>query len=205
MVISKLISIYSIVAIVMLVVTGCPSNCGSSLDAKYSFSATSQFSPATDSIKFGDTLYLSSSIPFKLIDGNTKTEINYKDGSEIGSVLGIAELVKGENLPQDAVDKFDYTEVKGKIYNDKSIPNPNGTQQLTYQKNSDGYELLVGLIPKKKGIYVLGVRNGLSSTNKCQSASFDITVSNADVHSYYYYNTLGIPLEGQHGYCFKVY
>src|SRR3982751_2966330 len=96
----------------------------------------------------------------------TETEVDYSGADNFGSTLSIGKLVAGNVIPVDAVFDFDYISLKGRVYNDRNIPSPNGFQQLSYQEISGNYELNVGLIAKQKGIYALGIGDGLSLGRK---------------------------------------
>ena len=143
-----------------------------------------------DSINIGDTIYLVSTFPTKLLDQNSGREINYINAISLGSDLRIGKLEDNNPVPIDAVAEFNYFSLKGRIYNDKSIPSPNGVQQLTYQEMDSNYELKIGMIPLKKGIYAVGVGNGISAGRKtyksCEKAAFDISLNNTSQHIYYY-------------------
>ncbi len=82
-------------------------------------------------------------------------------------------------------------------------------QQLVYEELNGNYELKVGLIALKKGIYILGVGDGLGIGRKnCEKASFSISLMNTLQHIYYYQNWRpGYVLtesDLRHIYCFKV-
>lgn len=205
----KKILIVVVLTCIILINNGCPKSC---IEANYTFSVNSQISPDRDSIKVGDTIYITSSFPVKLTDQNSGAEINYAEAKKIGSTLGVGRLVTGNAVPIDAVFDFNYIAIKGNVYNERSIPSPDGVQQLTYQESNSSYELKVGLIAKAKGVYVLGIGNGLSvgrkNSKNCEKAAFNISISNTSQHVYYYqiwrpgYTLTSSDLKRL--YCFKV-
>lgn len=182
----KKILFHSLLAFIIVINTGCPKPC---VEAVYSFAIQSQITPDSDSINVGDTIYLISSIPTTMKDLGTGIEVDYSRAT-IGSNLSIAEALGGTNIPRDAVFDFDYVSIKGKIYNDRNIPSPDGVQQLNYEEINGRYELKIGIIPKKRGLYAFGVGNGFSTgrnkKNVCEKASFSISVSNTSQHLYLY-------------------
>lgn len=190
--------------------SGCPKPC---IEANYSFAVNSQIIPALDSVHLGDTIFLTSTFPVNLTDQRTGVIVDYSNSTDIGSTLAISKLPKGDTVAADAVFDFNYVSVNGKIYNDRSIPRPDGVQQLTYMEMNGNYLLKVGLIPKQTGNYILGLGNGLSNGRKksrsCQKASFDISINNTNQHFYLIQAWVpGIILDDygkKHVYYFKVY
>lgn len=190
--------------------------CGyeSCAEANYSFAIHSQVFPEKDSINIGDTLFLISSTPKSMMDIKSRTTIDYTNSINFGTVLSIGELIKDSTVPRGAVFDFDYLSIKGRIYNDVSIPSPNTVQQLTYGESDTQYELKIAIIPKRKGVYAMGVGDGLSSgrhggSGVCQKASLGISLINPQQHTYFYqlwrpgYTLTNTELK--HLYCFKVH
>ncbi len=189
---------------------GCPKPC---IEANYSFDVNLQIIPNLDSIKVGDTLYVVSTFPTNLTDQKSGTEINYNNASDIESTLSIAQLVTGDDIPKGSVYNFNYSSQIGMIYNSTSIPSPETVQQLKYQELGSSYQLKVGLIPQRKGIFALGIGNGLSNgrskSKNCEKAGFNFTIASTSQHIYYYQNWRpGNNLSAadiSKLYCFKVY
>ena len=127
--------------------------------------------------------------------------------------MAVISLPPGDTTGKDAVFDFDYISIQGKIYNDRSIPRPDGVQQLTYGEIIGKYGLKIGLMPQKKGRYILAIGNGLSNGRKkgknCEKAAFNISITSTNQHFYlmnewktnYILNEFG----REHGYAFKVY
>lgn len=201
-------------AIILLIITiissGCPKPC---IEANYSFAVNSQIIPDLDSVHTGDTVYLTSTFPTKLTDQSTGKVVDYSNSTNIGSNIGLVKLVKGTSTITDAVNDFDYLSIVGTIYNDINIASPNKFQQLKFQQVNDMYEIKIGIIPQKTGIYYLGIGNGLSNglnkSSSCEKASFSITLNNTDQHLQYFLDwsptaTLG-DYEKPRAYFLKVY
>lgn len=127
--------------------------------------------------------------------------------------MAVSELPKTDTVAKDAVFDFDYISLNGRIYNDRSIPSPDRVQQLTYQESNNEYVLKIGLIPKQKGKYILGLGDGLSNgrkkSNACDKASFSTTINNTNQHFYIIESWKpGIIINNfgkSHGYAFDVY
>lgn len=179
----------SVLALVVLINSGCPRPC---IDAHYAFSIQSQFTPDKDSINIGDTIFLTSATPIKMKDTNSGSEINYSNAKNFGSNLYVVKLLSNSTAINDAVFDFDYFSIKGRVYNDTSIPSPNRVQQLSYQESNSSYEVKIGIIPRNKGIYFLSVGNGLSTgrskNRNCEKAEINITLNNTNQHFYFYSN-----------------
>ena len=169
--------------------------------------------PDKDSVQIGDTIYLFSSFPTTLTEQSTGQSIDYSRSSGIGGTLNVSNLEHGDTVAGDAVFDFDYVNIKGRIYNDRSIPRPDGVQQLAWEEMGDKYELKVGIIPKRTGNYILGIGNALSNgkgnTRNCEKASFVITLTNTNQHFYLIEEWVpGISVDGygkNRVYYFKVY
>lgn len=193
-----------------MILAGCPKPC---TEANYIFAVNSQITPDLDSVQIGDTIFLISSFPTKLSDQSSGQIIDYSNSTGIGSTLAVSSLPLGDTIGKDAVFDFDYLSFNGRIYNNRSIPRPDGVQQLSYEELNGKYVLKVGLIPKKQGNYILGIGNGLSNGKKknsnCEKASFNISIYNTNQHFYLIENWVpGITLDNygkMHVYYFKVY
>jgi len=205
----KLIMGFALIALVVII-TGCPKPC---VEANYSFAATSQIVPDIDSIKIGDTLFLTSSFSTSLIDQRTGRTVDYSDANDIESTLSIAELINNDSTPEGSVYNFKYYSEIGLIYNATDIPNPETVQQLKYLQVGNTYQIKIGLIPQKPGIFALGIGNGLSNqrnhSSKCEKAAFTFTIANTAQHIYYYQNWRPSyhlsASDISKLYCFKVY
>ncbi len=195
---------------VVILNSGCPKPC---IDANYSFAVNLQITPDFDSIKVGDTVFLTSSFPTTLTDQASGQTFDYSKSTGIGNTLAVSKLPQGDTIAADAVFNFDYISINGRIYNDRNIPRPDGVQQLTYEEINGNYFLKVGLIPKQRGIYILGLGDGLSNGRKksrsCEKASFNVSINNTTQHFYFLTNWKpDIVLNDfgkKHGYAFKVY
>ncbi len=195
---------------IAMINSGCPKPC---VEANLSFKVHAWMVPDKDSIQIGDTLYLESVFQTNLMDERTSQVIDYSNSEGIGSTLTVSSLPLNDTIARDAAFDFDYVSIKGKIYNDRSIPRPDGVQQLTYGEIIGKYGLKIGLIPQKKGRYILAIGKGLSNGRKkgknCEKAAFNISITSTNQHFYlmnewktnYILNKFG----REHGYAFKVY
>ncbi len=173
---------------IAVVNSGCPKPC---IDASYSFVINSQIKPDLDSLRLTDTLFLISNFSTSLIDQLSGKLIDYSGATDLESTLSIAELTTGTGDPKGSVYEFNYISEYGMIYNNTTIPSPDKVQQLKYQQVGNNYQLRVGLIPQKKGIFALGIGDGVSisrnKSNSCEKASFTFTLANTSQHIYYYH------------------
>lgn len=195
---------------VTMMIIGCPKPC---VEANYSFKEQLQLSPDSDSMKVGDTLYITASFPNNLIDQRSGSVINYSNASNIESTLRIVQLVTGDSISRGAVADFKYSSTIGMIYNATNIPSPDAVNQLKYQQIGNDYQIKVGLIPIHTGIFALGIGSGLSigrnGSKECEKASFIFSISNTSQHVYYYQqwnpNIFLSTEDISRLYCFKVY
>ncbi|MHA6248090.1 hypothetical protein ACXYMU_09155 [Pontibacter sp. CAU 1760] len=205
---TKLLYLLSFAA--ALTLTGCPNPCINGLPL-YNFQITAHFSPEQDSIQVGDTLYLVSEFEKRLRPNGSQDVVDYSNANINGS-LSVIELVPNQEFATDAVFSFDYVSLGGQIYNSREIPRPDGVQQFIYQELADRYLLKIAFIPKKKGIYGLGIltvaSKGRSGSDGCDNASFKTVVTNDDINDHYRREGfIGLTDSPQpdNGFYFKVY
>ena len=195
---------------VFFINSGCPKAC---IEANYFFAVNAQITPDLDSVKVGDTIFLTSSFSNKLTDVSTGNMVDYSNATGIGSSLSVFKLIKGDTIATDALFDFNYISINGRVNNNRSIPRPDGVQQLTYQELNENYVLKIGLIPKHKGIYGLGLQNGTSigrkNSRSCEKAAFDISYTNTNQHFYllteWKPDNILNDFGEKRGYAFKVY
>ena len=200
---------FALIAII-LINSGCPKPC---IEASYSFAVNMQISPDLDSVHVGDTIFLLSYFPTQLTDQTSQQVIDYKNSSIIGSNLNILKLLPNDTISKDAVTDFDYVSVIGQIYNDKSIPDPGGVQQIKFEELGNQYSLKVGIVPKAKGNYIFSIADGVGygskKNNSCEKASFNFSITNTNQHFYLINEWIpGNKLDNngkRHVYYFKVY
>lgn len=175
------ISLILLSLFITIINSGCHRSC---VEANFSFSIDSQINPDIDSIKIGDTLYLTSSFSTTLTDLSSNKLVDYSNSTGIGSDIHVSKFEPADTSTKDAVFDFDYISVTGQIYNDRNIPSADGVQQLTYQQTNGNYELKVGFIAKKTGDYILGLgngfSNGLNGNRRCDKATFSISIYNTN-------------------------
>ena len=182
--------------------TACPKEC---ISTTHSFVCKVRYTPSDSLIKVGDTLWINSSFSCKgLLNTVTQKQEDYC-GSIINSTLGAVTL-KGDLNP--AIDSFDFVSRKGQIVTDPAI-NPNKIKQLYFANNNDQYELMIGVIAKKRGRYYFSVSEGIASRKNvgCEKAAFNISIENSIKNLQMVTNFIGRDIseyERIHGYCFEV-
>lgn len=179
-------------------------------ESDHRFSINYNFADEKDSINVGDTLWLMSETSTRINDLNTQQEVDFSNAENMGSALSIADITKFHSAQRGAVDSFNFTAINGNIYTNQSL-NPNGTKQITFSESDNKYQLKIGIIALKRGIYIFSISDipavFRKDKGKCGMASFEILNNNADKHLYLFQNLWG-PLstyDATHSYCFKVY
>jgi hypothetical protein len=173
-----------------LTLTGCPNTLDClDPDPKYAFDITGSFTPYTDRVKVGDTIYLESNFPSTLTPVGSTDPMDYTGAENISNVLIVFEYLP--NQPRrDAVYDFDFISIKGEAYNTKDVPSPERAEQLRYEEIADSYELKIAIIPKKKGNYMFGLSGAYSDgrmvngEKRCDRASFIFKLSNDQQENY---------------------
>lgn len=168
--------------------------------------------PDKDSIRIGDTIWIEITMPTTLKDALTNAIIDFSNAVGIGNAFGVGLFTDGSVSDPGvtgAVDKFDYSIIKGKLINNSIL---NERIQFQFEKMNDSFFLKVGAIPKTTGIYYLAISDDAGVYRKgdpCTKASFAFEFANTNQHLYYYQNNrpgyVISDYEKQHMYCFKVY
>jgi len=179
-------------------------------EKNYVFNVYWTFVPISDSIKVGDTLWLTSTVYKPMTDTISKKQISYNNADDWGTTLIISDINKFTDSKRGAIDSFTYVSVKGSIYSDSSI-DTNVAKQVFFQETSSDYELRVGLVALKKGTYILGLSDNPALYQKnskgCGISKLIILNQNADKHLYLFENKWGLlsSYDAAHNYCVKVY
>jgi hypothetical protein len=174
----------------------------------YVFQQTASFSPESDTISIGDTLFFHSSNSTVFTDIYSNQSIQFNGAINFGSALGIGGLVLGSDSIWGVVDHFDVVPLEGKIYSDNKLL-PSKVKQLLYAERDGNYTLSFGLIPKIKGVYVLTLSDGIIFKPECKRANVVFTLLNNDHHLNYlqemYYKKQAMPeIDKRSDYCFVV-
>ena len=165
--------------------------------------------PDKDNINVGDTLFFTSITSTTMVNQSDGRSINYSSADNLGSVLGVAELI-GTNSSNDAVNSFLYIPMKGRIYTDPTL-SPNRVKQLNYIEESGYYKLSFAVVAQRKGVYGLSIADMPDVVRNCDRSVIAMKISeNVDSHLHYlrdiYYGGGPInSLDSTHAYCFKVY
>lgn len=195
--------------------TGCPSpglKCNDPYPKKL-IPVQVTFEPARDSLRLGDTLFLKCSIPTKLLPPGESDSINVAQAKEVISALILRELILKDKSLLNASSNFVYLNLQGRIQVDPSKQEfENAWQPLIFRKAPGSYNLEIGLVTRRKGIYDVGIMsgsiNGRQGKDDC-GIPITISVANPDPHHYYleeirFSDPNAIPIPNIH-YLFKVF
>ena len=180
----------------------------------HNYSETFEFSPQTNSISIGDTLWLSSSFScLTLIDQEKGVQEEFCNASDLSITLQFIELVKDSlGLDHGAKDSFSYVPVSG-VLTGKQTSRPDKKLNVSFAKNGDFYEFKLGIIPVKAGNFGIFIGNAVGvrqpGKNSCDDlANFSFTLSNTDTNLELFEEYLGsvdVPdYERTHGYFIEV-
>lgn len=182
-------------------------------ETKYAFQTYIQIKNDLDSIKIKDTIWIDFTCPTTLQDINTGKNIDYSNAQNIGTAINYLRVIGGDYLNPGvtpAANDFDYLLVKGEFVPDDLLPEKN--RDYRFEESENKYEFKLGIIPKKTGIYALGLSDATDVFRKndpCTKASFLISFADTNQHLYLYQNSRpGYQIskyESEHMYCFKVY
>jgi hypothetical protein len=182
------------------------------IDNTFAFGIELNIKPKNDSLHVGDTLWVESYAPVKLMDMVSNTGVLF-DHANLISTSRFGELMGPGNMV-DAVSDFEFIALQGNILSSKDIPVPNRTKWFQYTEESEMYKLSFGIICKTPGIYDLTLSDGENAYSprhgSCGRASILFKFSNDDKHIKYlqdtYYKGYVIPdAVVESSYCFRVF
>ena len=206
-VLSKIL--FSVAFFCIVLLNGCHKPC---VPIYYKFNGgVAIINPDKGSIRIGDTLWFSSTIPvnLKYKQGNS-SDSTYYSLSGATNVITDLHLTTplGVNMQTGAIDSFSFIAIKGSLQSNPLIPHAGKT--ISYVEEGGNYLVAFGLIAQKKGVYILSIIDIYQAQKNCDKASVIITIDETDSHLHYlrdiYYGGGPInPIDSTHSYCFKVY
>ncbi len=199
--------------LLILIFYGCPKEDFSDNCISYSFNTNGlHFYPESDSIKVGDTLWVTYLEPLNPIPIGEKDTINIR-GLDLPNYFRFSELSIDTSKSFDlAIDSFILYPKYGKI-----IPNINGLPSVKYfsgiQYEKNNY-LNVAIVARGKGDFMIntdiaiGNRDKIVKNGKCYKYQFITPISNSDNHINKFkskYNLIIDDTYKNNVYCFTVY
>ena len=197
----------------ILIFYGCPKEDFSDNCISYSFNTNGlHFYPESDSIKVGDTLWVTYVEPLNPIPIGEKDTVDIR-GIEFYNYLNFLEF------PYDTVDgnfkvinKFNIITTIGKNYLNPGFSHIKYFSGISYDGS---YVAKIALVPIKKGDFIIGSDIGIGNTDsiikngKCYKYHFITPIANDDKHINRFrakYGDIGISDQYINNiYCFTVY
>lgn len=181
-------------------------------NADYSFKASVGAYPDRDSIHIGDTIWIKSNIPGSLVDQISSQTIDYSNANNLSLSVQVLKFTGGSiNNPgaSYSANRFSYFPFIGTQINDPFIE---GQRTFSFLEQNYFYNLLIAIVPKERGIYLMAISNAVNvyrKSDKCTKANYEINFENTNQHLFFYQNNRpGYNINGyekMHSYCFKVY
>jgi len=169
----------------------------------FEYNGSDIFYPEADSIKIGDTIYLSCIIRKSDLPSNLYKQEN------LGGNLIVSSVDSFTNSNRGAVQSFNYFNIQGQLYSDSKF-NPGNVKQIRYLETDSSYNLLVAIISRVSGPFVFTFTDvpGVhwSGAGKCGTANMMFDNLNENKHLYIIENKYG-PLSSRDSimsYCFVV-
>jgi hypothetical protein len=162
--------------------------------------------PDNDSINLGDTIWLDINEPATLTDAQSGKLIDYGGASNLGTAIGIAELISVNVTNTEGNSFFKFVLSSG---SEVTRPDTNKFREYLFVEVNNRYVFKLGLIPQKRGVFKVFLSNAANvyrRNDRCSKANFTINFQDTDQH--YYLNEVSFPgvlLSGSNGvYLFKV-
>jgi len=178
----------------------------------YTFEAFYKAYPDNDSIRIGDTIWLELNSPTQLKNLINGQIIDYSGAENLGTAIGYGELLGGDMLNPGgipAANSFDNVLRAGVL---SSTDKPEQVRVYRFKEENGKYLFKLGIIPKKKGTFIIAPGNAANvyrKSDKCSKAGFNLTFENTNQHLYLYEQKRpGYVLSDYdrgHIYAFKVY
>lgn len=206
---SKILSLLITLGIITSMMATCKKN--ECVGNSYSLQETWNITVEKDSISVGDTLTFLSKFSNKPFDYKINANIDFSGDALVNTTFGVYELKGGSSNMTSAIDSFKFLPILGRVETDPTT-NPSALKQVFHEEFGTDYVLKFQIIALKKGIYTLGLSDGLAKrkrNNSCDDgAGIQYANSNTNNHIYFqeqFYGTTNIPANNRtHSYCFKV-
>ncbi|MCZ8022828.1 MAG: hypothetical protein O9294_13765 [Cytophagales bacterium] len=143
--VTKALSLFSIIGASFLF-WGCPSDC---FDAEYNFRLTLAIEPESDTIKVGETIWVTCTFSDMIYAENQQKEVHYPNGKFCFN-LGPRKLIDAENEQDKVIDGFPFFE---QIIENGEPGSYACTHTADYENNI--YTLRVGYKATIPGVYFL--------------------------------------------------
>jgi hypothetical protein len=170
----------------------------------FAYSGADLFYPEKDSMRVGDTLFLSCII----IKSDLPDHVTHAEN--LGGNLIISSIDSFLVSSRGAVAQFDYVNLEGSLYTLNNT-SPGNVKQVQYLETDSSFNLKVGLVTLRSGLYIFtftdvpGVR--WSGPGKCVTGNMFFANINANKHLNLIEDKFGMPLsmaDSITGYCIKV-
>ena len=189
-------------------------SCGKKFCANttFNFKGSVKAYPDKDSIHINDTIWIELTTPTKLKDLTTGQIIDYSGAGNFGAAITFVRLNGGTISNPDvipAANDFNLVIKEGSPVNN---PQLDFVREFLFIEKNNQYKFNVGIIPKKLGLYGLGVSNAANvyrNSDPCTKASFEMPFENTNQHLYLLEQSIpghvANGLQATNGYFFKVY
>lgn len=150
----------------------------------YSFDVGIQAVPDLDSVAVGDTVWFSIDDSTSLKDVSSSDVIDYKGADNLTLTVAIAELHGVNDFDTEGNRFFDFVPASAREFIRSDF---NSVREYFYVERSGRYQLRLGVIPKKPGVYKLfagSAANVYRNADKCTKASFAVNFESTNQHLY---------------------
>ena len=114
-------SLYKVIPFIAIFLFCRASSCKNCVEATYQFKMEESFSPEKDSIKIGDTIWLSATHTSIFIDATNNQEINFSNSS-LGANVRILQLPDNSSDVSGAINDFSIIKTFGIEGGNDNIP-----------------------------------------------------------------------------------
>lgn len=190
-------------------------SCNRNFDCRgtiHSFEAFYRAYPDADSIRIKDTIWIELRTSTQLKDLTSGKIIDYSGAGNLGTAISYVEMTGGDLLNPGvipAANDFDNILINGSSVQPLR---PEQLREFLFKEENGMYLFKVGIVPKRKGIFVIAPGNAANvyqKSNTCRKSNFKLTFKDTDQHLYLYEQKRpGYVLSDSdrgHLYAFKVY
>lgn len=169
----------------------------------YSFEIAAKAYPDLDSIQVGDTVWVEINQPVSLKDLNTNTSISYSGAVNLGTNIGLQEILGTTPQIINAATDFSFRIIYGTEVNSA---NSDLFKEYVFTESNNMFLFKLCIIPKRTGVFRINLGNAANvyrANDKCSKASFVFNFKNTNQHFYLYPGGYSTPTGGS-TYYFKV-
>jgi hypothetical protein len=165
-----------------------------------------------ETIQVGDTIWVTSQMNCERLENLITNTLDHYCNNTFSFPMRVVQFEPdSSNKPgRGAVHDFDFINIHGRVYNDRSIPAPDFVNQVEFGLVSKEYKLHFGMVCKIPGVFFIALSpGGAFGKDYCDRAGLDNSIQNEergqDMYIRYRYPHEVTERDLKDLFCFKVH